>query len=482
MTLNSSGPISLGGTTAGVSIEKELGGSGTTQISLNDANVRALAGVASGAITMPTNFYGKSSATYFVMGITPSSGGGANSGHQVNASSTNITLITNNSVNGWNTLYRISASGSLTSQTKITAGGGTLVASTTSIAQYTFVMDGSDNIYVDTGQSSIGAGFATISSSNTVNYCAAISSGSFNALSTQGTVAYYNSTAYSTVIGTQGACCCATYGGFYSFTYSGTTPTFYLWQSTNTGLMRTDSSGNIYIISDSGYLAKYTSVSSLSWFWTNSGGTSYTGVVNSAGSLFATWGSPLKICLYNIASVTTSVAPTSVAVYSVSAGSDGALDLSANSVAFDSSNNSYFTVFTNAATKYGFIVFKLNSSGTVQWARKFTCSYGGSNNFFQNLCITATGSYVDISFSQLISGSNYTTGFIRYPADGSKTGTYTAGSLSVVVANSTATTSSSTYPYNGTYTRSVIPGSTITKATRAGAQSTATNTVSFTTI
>ena len=60
MTLNSSGPISLGGTTAGQSVQLELGGTGTTQISLNCATVRTLAGVASGAITMPTNFYGKS--------------------------------------------------------------------------------------------------------------------------------------------------------------------------------------------------------------------------------------------------------------------------------------------------------------------------------------------------------------------------------------------------------------------------------------
>ena len=59
MTMNSSGPISLAGTTAGVSIEKENGGNGTTQISLNDSAVRTLAGVPSGAITMPTNFYGK---------------------------------------------------------------------------------------------------------------------------------------------------------------------------------------------------------------------------------------------------------------------------------------------------------------------------------------------------------------------------------------------------------------------------------------
>jgi hypothetical protein len=59
MALNSSGPISLAGTTAGQSIEIENGGNGTTQISLNDTAVRTLAGVPSGAITMPTNFWGK---------------------------------------------------------------------------------------------------------------------------------------------------------------------------------------------------------------------------------------------------------------------------------------------------------------------------------------------------------------------------------------------------------------------------------------
>ena len=60
MTLASSGPISLGGTGTNASINLELSQSATAQISMNDANVRALAVVPSGAITMPTNFYGKS--------------------------------------------------------------------------------------------------------------------------------------------------------------------------------------------------------------------------------------------------------------------------------------------------------------------------------------------------------------------------------------------------------------------------------------
>lgn len=63
MALNGSGPISLIGATAGQSIQQELGLSG--QISLLDSAVRTLAGVPTGSVTMPTNFYGKSSAFVF---------------------------------------------------------------------------------------------------------------------------------------------------------------------------------------------------------------------------------------------------------------------------------------------------------------------------------------------------------------------------------------------------------------------------------
>lgn len=63
MALNSSGPISLGGSTSGQSINLELGQSATATVSLNDSNVRSLAGVPSGAITMPTNFWGASTVT-----------------------------------------------------------------------------------------------------------------------------------------------------------------------------------------------------------------------------------------------------------------------------------------------------------------------------------------------------------------------------------------------------------------------------------
>lgn len=73
MALNSSGPISLAGSTAGQSIALELSQSATGTISLNDTAVRNLAGVPSGAITMPTNFWGKSSLTGYLATYNASS-------------------------------------------------------------------------------------------------------------------------------------------------------------------------------------------------------------------------------------------------------------------------------------------------------------------------------------------------------------------------------------------------------------------------
>ena len=61
MTLASSGTISIGGTTAGRSINLELGRSATATSSLGEATLRSLANDTSGAISMST-FRGKSAA------------------------------------------------------------------------------------------------------------------------------------------------------------------------------------------------------------------------------------------------------------------------------------------------------------------------------------------------------------------------------------------------------------------------------------
>lgn len=68
MALNSSGPISFGGSTVGQSINLELGVSATALASINSTSFRTLAGVASGQISL-SNFYGKSNVSYYFNGL-----------------------------------------------------------------------------------------------------------------------------------------------------------------------------------------------------------------------------------------------------------------------------------------------------------------------------------------------------------------------------------------------------------------------------
>jgi len=61
MTLASSGTMSIGGTTSTRSINLELGRSGTATSNLGETDLRTLAGVSSGAISI-SNFYNKSNS------------------------------------------------------------------------------------------------------------------------------------------------------------------------------------------------------------------------------------------------------------------------------------------------------------------------------------------------------------------------------------------------------------------------------------
>lgn len=101
MALNLTGPISLGGATTGQSIAVELGLSPTGAISLNQTNVRTLAGVASGAIIMPTNFYGKSNtatASYTFATNTANASLNITSLSGYVAGNTNVTITVNSGV------------------------------------------------------------------------------------------------------------------------------------------------------------------------------------------------------------------------------------------------------------------------------------------------------------------------------------------------------------------------------------------------
>lgn len=94
MTMVSSGPISLAGTaTSGglnQSIEVELGGNGSTQISLDDPLVRGLLGKPSGTISL-SDAYGKDNSFSFT----------------ISASATNVSLYTAAIAAGWNGNARV---------------------------------------------------------------------------------------------------------------------------------------------------------------------------------------------------------------------------------------------------------------------------------------------------------------------------------------------------------------------------------------
>jgi hypothetical protein len=109
MALNASGPISLGGPTSGQSINLELGLSATARISLNDAAVRTLLGVESGAITV-NNAYGKSNIS------TPeywwrADSGLSTSGWNAYAGGLDFTFANVSSADGTNGVYFNGSSG-----------------------------------------------------------------------------------------------------------------------------------------------------------------------------------------------------------------------------------------------------------------------------------------------------------------------------------------------------------------------------------
>jgi len=146
MALNASGPISLAGATAGQSIAVELGVSSTGQISLNDANVRTLAAVPSGAIIMPTNFYGKSSAyTTFTLGTAVQMGSSANDGFASAAvlSSTSAIIFYNGNVDN--------KSGTISVFARYITVSGTTISANTQVTLFSGVQSDSCRIRGATG-------------------------------------------------------------------------------------------------------------------------------------------------------------------------------------------------------------------------------------------------------------------------------------------------------------------------------------------
>jgi len=102
-------------------------------------------------------------------------------------------------------------------------------------------------------------------------------------------------------------------------------------------------------------------------------------------------------------------------------------------ITVDNSGNSYLVADDNTTT----FILKYNSSGTLQWQRSIATS-GGLYVYSIKLNTAGTIYYINCSF-----GSGVTL-YAKLPTDGSKTGTYTVNGLTVTYAASSITDSAYT--------------------------------------
>jgi len=430
MTMNSSGPISLAGSTAGVSIEVELGGAGTTQISLNCTTVRTLAGVASGAITMPTNFYGKSnfSGNYYLNAAFGSSG---------NIYSV-ISSITDSSSNFY--VYTGGGNGTVT---KYDSTGAIVWSSSYGFSGYSFYggsvlfFDSSNNLcfyyYLSYNYGSqnilrINPSTGAVVSNNAITYTAPSGGSSIyiRNITTDSSGNIYAQGAY--------------YNGSFQIPF----------------ISRINSSGSTVwtkalTLSGSGFINAQLSVDSLGYLWVHlnlfngTGPASILMKLDSSGSIIWQYGGlpgfgfafgtqtfdPLNITFDSSNNAYIVVGGGDVAIVSQSGSLINYLRLSGQnnnrSVQFDSSGNIYLIGYSDPTSfSTGINITKLNSSATSILMQRFL-------NFNNNQAYWGFNANVTSSGDIFLAAANQSGSVIigRLPANGSYTGTYqsTAGNF-----------------------------------------------------
>jgi hypothetical protein len=432
MTLNASGPISLGGATTGQSINLELGQAATALASINATNFRTLAGVASGQISV-SNFYGKSNVkSMWITTVT------ASQFSRFSMSSySQIVLDTSNNV-------YIGGEGSLSSNTyffalQLTFNGETnsgaymaySAATYSSITPQDIARDSSGNMYIGGRlfNSSLGRSDGVI-----IKYNSAFALQSQQrVLSDNGNVNAFYSDGTSLFVGGNGRSVAKFDSGLNLL--SGTGNADVQWNT-----VRTDSSGNIYGFG-TGYRApdqtavvfKYNSAFTLQWQREGYiGGSNYKawgGAIDSSGNVAVVAsggasGGTLQVLYYNSSGTIQwqqrlSASPTQTQAINCD---------------FDSSGNLY--VLGTATNNNNILVAKYNSSGTIQFQRTIT----GTSNA-NGIRVSSAGIFV-------VGNASLTLFVAKLPLDGSGTGTYgsfTYAASSLTASSSGMTTATPTY-------------------------------------
>lgn len=408
MALNNSGPLSFGGSTTGQSINLELGVSATALASINSTAFRNLAGVASGQISL-SNFYGKSSVTYYIIGVTASGGASTpwydNQMYDIDGSGNHYIILNSNQP--------------MSIVVKTTATGGSVTCYGASLSN----TSGGTFSYEQT--------LAVASNGNLTHggyiYQQTVVPGSYSTYTSGQRTSFVTSGSQST-IGT---------GLKYTPTVWGVSTTY---SSMNSGYMGSsvDSSGNYYTrINGANYyfygydccgnpiydmkgqamfLAKFSSGGSLSSLLlvSQDSGYSYvypgqTMVMASGGIMISgPQGSPgpgalgaNMQCLTLLNSAMSAITWTKY-FYTMAPWGRGAEEYAY--VSRDSSDNSYLTypAYYQPVNNGGTVLWKIDSSGTVQWVKGFTiagvgiaprgsCSDSAGNTYIVGAANTGSG-------------------------------------------------------------------------------------------
>ena len=481
MALNSSGPISLGGSTTGQSINLENGLSATAQVSLNDAAVRNLAGLptVNTTIIMPTNFYGKSNITYFLGLIT--------SAQLITLfydgkldSSGNIYSVGTYGANNLNDTFVVKFNNSGAIQFQVT---GTTSGSFTDRWGFVAVAPSSGNTYVIgdvRGFSDPFWGIAKYNSSGTLQWSRSI----------QTTSAAFDDSGNIVIDSSENVYVIGDLNNFANITLAkydtngtiqwqrivGTSSKFF-------GRVAIDSSGNLY----AGFCALSGSFYQAQFMKLNSTATAVTwqkAISNASVDVYIQY---IYIDSSSNVYVLGQVRNTSAFIFKFDSSGNTLWQRTLSSgianadgytgMVLDSSSNIYVigTMSTSASTNLSVLV-KYDTNGTLQWQRSYKRTTTSGSDTFGGIAIDSNGTLY-------ISGSTTTTttapvGYsgllLKLPSDGSKTGVYTVGGVSFTYAVSTFTSAT------GSLTVSTPGNSTSAGSGTEGALSLTTGTASAT--
>lgn len=208
-----------------------------------------------------------------------------------------------------------------------------------------------------------------------------------------------------------------------------------------------DGSGNVYVCGDTYgalptiLLVKYNSSGTLQWQYSIAPSNKITygrGVaVDSSGNIYITGFSEVTSGTYSYQFITMKLNSTGAIQWQRTLNSSTNNEQS-NSVAVDSSGNTYIAGYSDFGGINKAYVVKYDSSGAIQWQRKITAAVASA----WGVAVDSSGNPYIIGNTSVTSSTSFL--IAKVPSDGTKTGSYTVGGYTFTYDASTFTDAAST--------------------------------------